>query len=111
MIRPAVPRFELFPSLGVQVGDNPAPFSGRMSVVGTPWKTFMNVELPVDPVRLVVVVEDKRCEFGRGFDRREDLAIWWKDSSGWSVRGVGGAGYISGVQLAAVSIQKDVDSL
>ena len=71
----------------------------------------MNVELPVDPVRWVVVVEDKQCEFGRGFDRREDLAMRWKDSPGWSVRGVGGAGDIPGEQLAAVSVQKGVDSL
>ena len=71
----------------------------------------MNVELLVDPVQWVVVVEDKRYKFGGGFDRREDLAIRWKDSSGWSVCGVGGAGYIPGKQLAAMSVQKGVDLL
>ena len=71
----------------------------------------MNVELLVDPMQWVVMVEDKWYEFGRGFDRREDLAIRWKDSSGRSVCGVGGAGYIPGEQLAMVSIQKGVNSL
>lgn len=68
------------------------------------------VELLVDSMRCVVVGKDKRCELRRGVDRREDLAITWKDASGWAISGIGGTGDVSGEDLTAVNVEKGVDT-
>lgn len=58
----------------------------------------------------MVVGKDDRFKFRGGINRREDLAIKWKDTSGWSIHRVGSARDVSCEDLAVINVEKGVDS-